>query len=178
MRSDGAKIRVTTLGAVVTLQTTRWNGSAVTGRHAKPLNSVVRGMDDRLRRLISAYQAAVKEAVQLLAASGIPMPQSNMEWAANGIPQRGEVAGGVAYVKHGYGCVVHLSQGSVDFDFGDAGQTNGFDAWRLTSFASDRLPAYGFESEEDLKEAFERAVSAGELVYSGYILHYLPQHAA
>ncbi len=65
----------------------------------------------------------------------------------------------------------------MDFDFGAEGQTNGFDLWRLSCFAEDKLSVYRFTSEEELKHVFEESVRAGEIVYSGYILHYLAGHA-
>jgi hypothetical protein len=135
-------------------------------------------MDTRLAKIIADYQAAVRRAVDLFAESNIPRPSSTMEWVSNGIPQIGELKGGIPYFKHGYGCQVDLPTGSVDFDFGAEGQIHGFDLWRLSRFTDDRLAHYGFKSEKDLQEAFESAVRSGELVYSGYILHYVAEHAA
>jgi hypothetical protein len=130
-------------------------------------------MDPRLRNLIDDYLASVATAVRLLGDSGFDMPNSNVAWACNGAQHVGELNGGVKYFKHGYGCRVSLPTGEVDFDFGDRGQVDGFDAWRLASFAEDRLLEYQFASEEEVNAAFAAAIQGGHIVYSGCILHYL-----
>ncbi len=130
-------------------------------------------MNIALVDLVSDYLAAVSTAVRLMHESGLPLPATNTAWAINGIPQSGTLHGGVRYYKHGYGCAVHLRGGVVDFDFGANGETTGFDLWRLSAFASERLPQYGFKGEDALKSAFEQAVASEELQYSGYILYYL-----
>ncbi|MCY4747319.1 hypothetical protein NYO99_20270 [Pelomonas sp. UHG3] len=130
-------------------------------------------MDKRLAILIDDYTASVSFAVGLLEQGGIGRPNSNTEWACNGIPQTGVLPGGVKYFKHGYGCAVHLKSGTVDFDFGENGQIDGFDVWRLSGFAEGKLGQYGFQSEKELEACFKAEVVAGALVYSGYILHYL-----
>lgn len=130
-------------------------------------------MDDRLARLIADYQAAVRTAVALMRDSGVALPDSNMGWALNRMDHRGVLAGGIPYFKHGYGCAVTLPGGVVDFDFGEHGQIDGFDAWRLTGFAGPRLGEYGFADEAALKACFHAEVAAGSLVGSGYILYYL-----
>ena len=132
-------------------------------------------MDQRLVVLIEDYLASVSSAVKLLEQSGIERPSSNTEWACNEVPQTGVLLGGVKYFKHGFGCAVRLKGGSVDFDFGEQGEINGFDVWRLTSFADERLGEYGFESEKELERCFKAGVAAGSLVYSGYILHYFSE---
>lgn len=130
-------------------------------------------MNNNLARLISDYQASVRMAVQLMQKSGIRLPATNTDWTATDVPQRGELQGGITYFKHGYGCAVKLPAGTVDFDFGERGEIDGFDAWRLIGFAGSRLSEYGFASEALLNECFKAEVAAGSLVYSGYILHYI-----
>ncbi|SDA63588.1 hypothetical protein SAMN03159443_01929 [Pseudomonas sp. NFACC15-1] len=130
-------------------------------------------MNNQLAILIRDYQASVGAAVDMMQRSGIPRPLTNRDWVGTDIPQRGELEGGVRYFKHGYGCAVSLPTGTVDFDFGAHGEISGFDAWRLASFASDRLSDYGFVDEDAIKECFKAEVAAGSLVYSGYILYYL-----
>ena len=134
-------------------------------------------MIQNLARLISDYQAAVRVAVQLMQESGIPMPASNTDWVGTDIPHRGKLSGDIQYFKHGYGCAVQLPGGSVDFDFGENGQIDGFDAWRLAGFAGSRLREYGFANEAALNECFKAEVAAGSIVFSGYILHYIADAA-
>ncbi|AYN94211.1 hypothetical protein EAW52_09665 [Pseudomonas sp. LTJR-52] len=130
-------------------------------------------MNNNLARLISDYQASVRIAVQLMQKSGIQLPPTNTDWTAADISQRGELLGGITYFKHGYGCAVKLPAGTVDFDFGEHGEIDGFDAWRLIGFAGLRLSEYGFATEDSLNECFKAEVEAGSLVYSGYILYYI-----
>lgn len=129
-------------------------------------------MDERLDRLISDYLAAVDRAVRLMDEAGIARPDSAVAWALNGIPQKGLLPGRIRYMKHGYGCAVHFREGAVDFDFGEQGQIDGLDLWRLAGFAEGRLRKYGFASEKALKAVFQAAVDEGWLRYSGYILYY------
>lgn len=130
-------------------------------------------MNNQLAILIRDYQASVAAAVEMMQRSGIPRPPTNTDWVVTDIPQRGELEGGVRYFKHGYGCAVSLPTGTVDFDFGDHGEIGGFDAWRLVSFAGDKLSEYGFADEDAVTECFKSEVAAGSLVYSGYILYYV-----
>lgn len=130
-------------------------------------------MDSRLHSLIVDYLAAVARAVNLLKEGGIAMPESNLAWACNGLPHKGILPSGVPYFKHGYGCGVEFETGLVDFDFGQSGETNGFDFWRLACFAGDRLSQYTFTSKEDLRECFQSAVESGAFVSSTYMLYYL-----
>lgn len=130
-------------------------------------------MDPRVSSLVRDYLDSVSLALKLLDEAGIPIPATNVDWAYNGIPQRGELPGGVTYFKHGYGCSVLLPGGGVDFDFGERGETNGFDLWRLIDFAGKRLPDYGFGSEKELEACFKAEVEAGSIVFSGYILHFV-----
>ncbi|MBK8725689.1 MAG: hypothetical protein IPL96_06430 [Holophagaceae bacterium] len=130
-------------------------------------------MDARLARLIADYLAAVEAAVALLERSGIPRPATNIAWAKLRLPATGELLGGVPYRKHGYGCAVQLPEGTVEFDFGPQGRIDGFADWRLRVFAGTRLEQYGFHSEGEFLAVFAHHVAAGELVHSGFVLHYL-----
>jgi hypothetical protein len=135
-------------------------------------------MNQKLKSLIESYLSAVNEAIELLVASGIALPKSNIEWAASGINQRGELKNGIKYFKHGYGCAVHLSYGAVDFDFGSNGEYNGFDEWRLWGFLQNSQLPKLFKSESELKQEFRRAIESGELTFSGYILYFLNEENA
>jgi hypothetical protein len=92
-------------------------------------------MDPRLSLLIQDYLSSVSSAVRLMIEGGIALPASNRDWAKNNVAPEGLLPGAVTYVKHGYGCAVHLPGALVDFDFGANGETTGFDIWRLQSFA-------------------------------------------
>lgn len=130
-------------------------------------------MEKRLANLIGDYQAKVHEALVLMHRSGIRMPSSSMRWIETDIPLEGLLDGDVAYVKHGAGCAVHLPGQKVDFDFGNLGEINGFDLWRLALFAGEKLSTYCFESPSALEESFGAAVAEGHLVRSGDSLFYV-----
>ncbi|WP_394304658.1 DUF6896 domain-containing protein [Pseudomonas danubii] len=105
--------------------------------------------------------------------SAIPLPASNADWVGTDIPDQGELAGGIRYFKHGFGCAVHLPTATVSFDFGEQGEIDGVTLSRLAGFAENRLLEYGFADENELKHCFDNEVAAGSLVYSGYILYYV-----
>lgn len=130
-------------------------------------------MNTQLFRLITKYQHAVHEAVILLSRSGIKMPLSCDNWLNTDIPAHGELLGGIRYFKHGYGCKVNLPSGTVDFDFGRSGEICGFDPWRLFNFAGSSLSEYQFADLDELRACFDLELSAGKIIFSGYILYYL-----
>jgi hypothetical protein len=134
-------------------------------------------MGEGLQRLIHEYLAAVREAVADLSASGIPLPASRIEWAASGVPKRGVLVSGRSYLKHGYGCTVGTERNEVDFDFGERGEINGFDGWRLARFTSFQPSAYGFADEEELERALAKEAEQGRVVKRGS-LYYLTGHVA
>ena len=129
-------------------------------------------MDTALFKLLADYHDAVRHALMLMVQSGITLPGSANEWVASAIPEHGVLQGGVAYFKHGFGCCVKLPSGSVDFDFGEHGQTNGVRPNTLLHFAGSKLHGYGFLDEADFMASFDRAVAQGQLRYSGYSLYY------
>jgi hypothetical protein len=129
-------------------------------------------LDPRLSQLISDYQARIADALLLLKESGVTLPTSNTEWVGIDVPENVKGAE-IRFHKHGFGCAVITPRWSVDFDFGDKGQIDGFDLDRLKWFALKRLSEYDFLDESEVNRAFEAAKLAGELVYSGNILFYL-----
>lgn len=127
-------------------------------------------MNPNLDKLIAAYQSRVLRAAALLRQSGIPMPETTMQWVTNGISRRGQLEGGIDYLKHGYGCTVNLADGVIDFDFGPNGELDGFDAGRLTEFAGYDLPQYGFADAAALQLGLKAAQTAGSLLTLGPLL--------
>ena len=121
-------------------------------------------MNPHLHRLIRDYQASVHMALQKLRASGIRMPTSAMDWAGMDLPLPGVLEDGIRYYKHGIGFAVWLPSGTVDFDFGEHGEADGFNRGRIAQFAMPNLAAYGFETPEAVKAAFDQAVASGEIV--------------
>lgn len=130
-------------------------------------------LDPRLQRLIADYKATVARAVAALEASGIPRPASDVEWAGYDGPVPGKLHDGSDYFIHGFGCAVRFADGSVDFDFGDEGQIDGFNWSRLLGFAGSRLATnYCIRDENELRRLIDDGHDSGDLVFSGYILSY------
>ncbi len=115
----------------------------------------------------------MRVAVASLASMGVPRPTSNNEWAFYQLPKDLVIPSGTRIQKHGYGCRFKNELVYVDFDFGEHGEIDGFDCWRLQDYCRERLTTrYGFDSQKDLERAFDDACEAKELIYSGYILWY------
>ena len=133
---------------------------------------------DALLRLVHDYQATVRAAVALFERHrGLGPPTRPDGWMTSGIPQSGTVdfEGTVRYFLHGYGCAVVWPDGTgVDWDFGDGGEIDGFDPWRLWHFARQRASHYPeFPDEDAVKRAVAAAVAAGSVRRSDYSLYYL-----
>ena len=130
-------------------------------------------MDGRLRQLITAYQRAVAECVGLLVAIGAPRPKSTSDWTTADFPGRGKFPDGREYFVHGIGCAIRSRTATVDFDFGDRGEINGFDESRLVSFLGTNPQEHGFATHDEMRQCFRKAKDDGEFAFSGYILYYL-----
>ncbi|WP_428992140.1 DUF6896 domain-containing protein [Luteibacter yeojuensis] len=130
-------------------------------------------MNRQLFLLIESYIGAVARAVVLLRNAGVPMPESNAQWAASRLPTGIVLSDNARFRKHGYGCEVEGPGWKVDFDFGDHGEINGFDNWRLRRFQAENDFAAVRMSIESLTLAFSAASAAGEIVRPGHHLYYL-----
>lgn len=129
-------------------------------------------MQTGLPKLIADYQASVRSAVALMYRSGIDLPYCRSDWIDARIDFDGTLDCGIRFLKHGAGCTVFLPTGAVDFDFGQQGEINGIDPWKLLCFARGQLSSYGF-TELSFREEFAKAVQSGELVLSDDNLHYV-----
>ena len=93
-------------------------------------------MDTKLQRLVSDYQTVVsRRFTQLRTELGFAAPESDVAWACNDLEQKGRLSDGAQYFKHGYGCAIKGATDSVDFDFGENGEIDGFAASSLWEFA-------------------------------------------
>ncbi|WP_233982311.1 DUF6896 domain-containing protein [Pectobacterium versatile] len=130
-------------------------------------------MNKNFFRLIVDFQESVQNALKIMQRSGIRMPPSRNDWIESDIPITGELDGGVKYYKHGAGCLVSLSSGEVDFDFGEEGEIGGFNLWWLTQFAGENLTDYGFKNTDDIAECLNKSLESGELVCPYHDLYYI-----
>jgi hypothetical protein len=120
-------------------------------------------VDTPLHSLIIDYRNAVYRAALKLRRGGISMPISNFVWATSRMPAAGTLPSGATYRAHGYGCKVFMEEGEIDLDFGDKGEINGFDAWRLWRFAEPRTDKYGVTSHMELRAMLDSFHAQGAL---------------
>ncbi len=133
-------------------------------------------MKSELRELIEAYRAKASELVPRLSASlGFKLPITNNDWTGLDIPQRGKTSDGLRYFKHGFGVAIRYDGGEIDVDFGDQGEYDGFDAWRLFRFAEENEVKTPYNDHREIDADIKDAESRGQLRFSGHILYYLMQ---
>ncbi|MEM7165861.1 MAG: hypothetical protein AAF581_10375 [Planctomycetota bacterium] len=130
-------------------------------------------MESSLAQLIADFQRRAAQAVALLQSAGVDLPESNLAWASDARPPA-ELPGGFRCRKHGFGCVVSGPDWCVDFDFGEEGQFDGFDAWRLFWFAQRANGHYDFETLADMRTAVEAATTEGALTRKGQMWYLVP----
>jgi len=84
---------------------------------------------------------------------------------------------GVGVYSHSYGIELAFGDLTIDFDWGDAGEPDGFDEWWLYNFA--RHNPYGVPCPEhpQVRAWIEQATAANELLRDHY-LYYSPAHRA
>ncbi|MFO0602887.1 MAG: hypothetical protein U0324_06915 [Polyangiales bacterium] len=90
-----------------------------------------------------------------------------------GLPHRALES--VGRLPRGDGAAGDAAARRVDFDFGERGEVDGFDAWRLGEFASGRLARYGFTRRKAIERAVEEAVAAGLVRVDGPMRYLAPQ---
>jgi hypothetical protein len=142
-------------------------------------------MNAILADIITRFRAAQDRGVATLLRLGIPLPPSNREWVAicadRGL-YRTRTLGDVGFYAHGYGIDLILDDVRIDWDWGDAGEPDGFDAWRLWNFVRDNRLDVGISPDRDdgfaqIRSWLEESHQAGELTMDR-CLYYSPAHRA
>jgi hypothetical protein len=92
-------------------------------------------MHETLRNLIDEFRTAQDVGVRTLVNDlRIPRPKSGLDWhrycCEHGLFQV-RLIDDVAFYAHGYGVELKIKGLIIDFDWGDKGQGDGFDVWRL-----------------------------------------------
>lgn len=128
-------------------------------------------MNPELDRVIDRFLESVRWAVDCIKKSGYSLPSSAAAWSLNGMRQHGVLPSGVTYYKHGFGVAVSSDTRTVDFDFGEMGETDGFDAWRLSNFAEDNRISTTLTDEGSFSAALEAARAEGTLVKRGHLYY-------
>ena len=131
-------------------------------------------MENELRDLIKAYQDKAADLIPRLSeALNFKLPITNTDWTGLDIAQRGKTSDGLQYFKHGYGVAIRFDGGEIDIDFGDMGQYDGFDAWRLFRFAVQCNLKTSYRDHREIEAYIKEAESKAQIRYSGYLLYYL-----
>ena len=124
-------------------------------------------MDATLDKLIGQFRAAQDMAVTVLTERlRIPRPQTAREWvffcSTHKLNHRYTLQDVDVYT-HGYGIELKIGGLVVDFDWGENGEPDGFDAWRLYNFAvENKLPVSATHGA--IQNQLDPAVVAGELL--------------
>lgn len=124
-------------------------------------------MLERLLKLIYEYQARVFEAASLFEKYKSVSQTKLMRARFEGLPTDGflDPEETIEYYFHGIGCCVTYPNIRIDWDFGNNGRIDGFDAWRLWIFATegtDNFPE--FEQKEILDKVFKEAEVQGVIL--------------
>jgi hypothetical protein len=136
-----------------------------------------------LAEVIERFRAAQDRGVAALVEQlGLPLPTSNRQWAtfcADCGLHRISSINGIGVYAHGYGIELIFDDLTIDFDWGDAGEPDGFDAWRLWNFIRLNKLDVACESHLQMISWLEEAHQRGEVTQDRlYGLYYSPAHRA
>jgi len=136
-----------------------------------------------LRQLIERFRVAQDRGVAFVAdvlrqTLGVRLPRNPYDWVVH----CGETGlynvrrlNGIEVYSHGYGIELIFPDLSIDFDWGEFGEPDGFDAWRLYNFARHNPCGTRCPELAEVRAWIEEAEEAGELIQDRY-LYYLLVH--
>ncbi len=142
-------------------------------------------MHERLRNLIERFREAQDNAVSfyvntLCPTLGLRLPTSGGDWinlcGEFGLYEIRSVDG-VQLDPHGIGIEFTFPTWSIDMDWGENGEADGFDAWRLHLFDRLNPTALPTPSYQEVRNWVEHAFDRGELIRDLH-LYYSPLHRA
>lgn len=121
---------------------------------------------DRFRALVQCYQARVAQAMQLFERyRGLGPPSGPLGWRQRLAPHlvgHLDPARRIAFRLKGQTCEVTTPEFSVIWDFGPAGESDGFDSWRLWKFIiANRCDEPVLSDEHELRQQLVAGISHG-----------------
>jgi hypothetical protein len=85
---------------------------------------------------------------------------------------------GIEVYAHGYGIELIFPDLTIDFDWGEEGEPDGFDNWWLWNFIRSNKIDAACESCLQIRSWLEEAYQRGELIRDFSGLYYAPDHRA
>ncbi len=136
---------------------------------------------DMIGRFRSAQDRGVAFVAEVLGpAIGARLPTSNGEWVTIceecGLYKLRHL-NGVGVYAHGFGIELAFDGVTIDFDWGDSGEADGFDAWRLWNFVRVNEIPVDCAAHSQVRSWLEEAAACGDLVQDR-ALYYSPDHRA
>jgi hypothetical protein len=128
-------------------------------------------------RILELFNLTQKKAVNKLTGIwGMEFPincDEWIEWSQNQYDKNGfQNNEGVKIFPHGFGLSYQDSEIYIDFDFGEHGETSGFDVNRLWFFIKTNEIKTLFKDEKQIKKVVDNQTAEGKLEFSGYINYY------
>jgi len=142
-------------------------------------------MSPLLANMIEQFRSAQDRGVSFVAevlgpVAGVRLPSSNREWVRiceeSGLHRIREI-NGIKIYAHGFGIELISKDMTIDFDWGDSGEPDGFDAWRLWNFLRRNHGTDERVTHADVRLWLEEAHDKGELTRDTS-LYYSPSHRA
>ncbi len=138
-------------------------------------------LSDIIRQFRMAQDRAVAFLVDVLGPElGLRLPASNREWVSIcgefGLTRRQRI-NGVGIYTHGYGIELIFDGLTIDFDWGDSGEPDGFDAWRLENFCRLNKIKIVRRDHSQIQGWLDEATAVGELI-KDTLLYYDPTNRA
>lgn len=136
---------------------------------------------DMIERFRAAQDLGVEFVLQALGpAFGVRLPSSNVDWVVMceelGLYKIRQCRG-ISVHAHGFGIELAFDGLTIDFDWGESGEPDGFDAWRLWNFVRLNGIAVNCADLSQVRSWLEEAETLGDLSRDRF-LYYSSAHRA
>jgi len=122
-------------------------------------------MNEDLINLIKLFNKTQAKALDILETKfSCSRPVSTADYISRCVPIIREANYEASVYKirpHGYGMEINVGSKTIDFDFGQNGEFNGFDAWRLENFVKENNINTPLDTKEKIETAINTAIKKG-----------------